>query len=215
MKPFVGLFLLGLLVPAAAQIKKPSQRRVTPVPTVIPTAMMVPTQVPPTPTPEVWHQEPVAFRNVPWGATEKEAQQILSTPMCLNIPTKIPNSKARFCKGYITLGSSSVEAYYSFLNDRFVSVSGTFDSDHYTTLKLAFTEKYGQPHSAKTSVVQNRMNASFEQEELVWEGSHIHIYLDRLGSKVTEGRFAVETQEYRRAVIKTLEDEAKKLKEAL
>lgn len=75
--------------------------------------------------------------------------------------------------------------------------------------------KYGPPMTAKISTVQNRMNASFEQEKLAWEGPEVAISLERLGDRVTEGDFAIWTQEYRAVSTKANEDAKKKLKDAL
>ncbi len=82
-------------------------------------------------------------------------------------------------------------------------------------MRTAFVEKYGTPMTSRSSTVQDRMNTSFEQEKVTWEGPEVAISLDRLGDKVTEGFFYILTQEFRAGLLKANEDAKKKLKDAL
>jgi hypothetical protein len=61
------------------------------------------------------------------------------------------------------------------------------------TLEEAFVSKYGKPHEAQNSAVQNRMGATFQQRELMWRGDVFTIFLDRLGYNITEGVLMVKS----------------------
>ena len=217
MKTILATALASLLsLPMLAQTQKPAQKRPIPptsAPTGIPTAQ--PTALPPSPTPHVWEQEPKAFRGVTWGTSEKDANAALKFGFCTDSASTIPGSKMRSCMSPFSLGSASVTAIFQFMNDKLVAVGGHFPSKEYQTVRTAFVEKYGPPMTAKSSTVQNRMNASFEQEKLTWEGPGVAISLDRLGDKVTEGFFYVLTQEFRAGLLKANEDAKKKLRDAL
>lgn len=220
MKTILATALASLLsLPMLAQTKKPVQKRPIPptsVPTSIPTSIPTaqPTAPPPIPTPYVWQQEPKAFRGVTWGTSEKDAKAALKFGFCTDSASTIPSSKMRSCMSPFSLGGVSVTAIFQFMNDKLVAVGGHFPTEEYQTVRTAFVEKYGPP-TAKSSTVQNRMNASFEQEKLTWEGPKVAISLDRLGDKVTEGFFYILTQEFRAGLVKANEDAKKKLKDAL
>ena len=213
MKTILATALASLLsLPMLAQTQKPAQKRPIP-PTSIPTAQ--PAAPPPGPTPHVWQQEPKAFRGVTWGTSEKDANAALKFGYCTDSASTIPGSKMRGCMSQFSLGSVSVTAIFQFMNDKLVAVGGHFPSKDYQTVRTAFVEKYGPPMTAKSSTVQDRMNASFEQEKLTWEGPGVAISLDRLGDKVTEGFFYLLTQEFRAGLLKANEDVKKKLRDAL
>ena len=158
----------------------------------------------------VWNQQPDSFRGIPWGATEKEAKKITNLGTCLSSRTKERN-----CSLMFKLGSVEMEAFLSFQATGFVSVSGSFDSSSYQTVKSAFIEKYGTPTTTQTKTVQNRMNAQFEQEQMEWSGSAAHIVLSRFGSKLTEGFFIIETAANYNATKRAIEAEKANLKNGL
>ena len=221
MKTILATALASLLsLPTLAQTQKPAQKRPIPptsVPTSIPTGIATaqPAAPSPSPTPHVWQQEPKAFRGVTWGTSEKDANAALKFGFCTDSASTIPGSKMRSCMSPFSLGSVSVTAIFQFMNDKLVAVGGHFPSKEYQTVRTAFVEKYGPPMTAKSSTVQNRMNASFEQEKLTWEGPGVAISLDRLGDNVTEGFFYVLTQEFRVGLLKANENAKKTLRDAL
>ena len=152
-----------------------------------------------------WNQEPTAFRGIPWGTSEKEAKKLVPMVFC----------NTSQCIAPFSLGSVNVSTYLSFIKDRFVAVTASFKADGYETVKMAFMDKYGPPTSTANSTVQNRLNATLQQEELKWDGKTVYIELRRLGTDLTQGTFVIETQEYRATEEKNGSADKSKLKDAL
>jgi len=163
-------------------------------------------------TPEgyVWNQEPDSFRGIRWESSEKDAMKIGNIPTCLTVRSQVRN-----CRLIFKLGTANIKSYLNFENDRFIEVFGSFDSSDYPTVRAAFIDNYGMPTEIQTKKVQNRMNATFEQEDMTWHGKTVHITLSRFGSTLTEGLFSLETAAHFDATMKALEAEKANLKNGL
>jgi hypothetical protein len=83
--------------------------------------------------------------------------------------------------------------WFNFDNGKLATVTGDFDPNIFDTLEEAFVSKYGKPHRAENSTVQNRMGAMFQQRELTWSGDVFTIFLHRYGGEVTEGLLVIES----------------------
>lgn len=207
MKALLAVLLLLLSAPALAQ-KRPLHR------------------TPPTPvaTPKpIWSQEPTGFHGVEFGMTEKEASDAV-TDKFSNCWTQ---GEKRFCSDSFGIGTTSIKTSFNFVKiakegddpaslvNRFVGVSGRFDSNSYETVRAAFIAKYGRPMETFHAEVQNRLGAKFEREDLAWESPTIQIGLSRIGSSVTEGSFYISTQEFVKVLAAERAAKEKKLKDAL
>lgn len=156
-----------------------------------------------------WPQEPTSFRSVPFGATEKEAKQLLKMDLCLN------STVGRFCSSKFQLADVMISSFMQFQAGKFEGVDGSFDSDDYSSIRSIFIDKYGPPTNTKASEVHNRAGGTFSQETLEWIGPTIRITLSRYGSKLTEGLFGIQTQSSWAAEHKEAEDKRTKAKDGL
>lgn len=156
-----------------------------------------------------WPQEPTSFRSVPFGATEKEAKQLLKMDLCLN------STVGRFCSSTFRLADVTVKSFMQFPAGKFEGVDGEFDSGDYSTVRSIFIDKYGPPTLTNSSEVHNGAGATFNQETLEWVGPVMRITLSRFGSKVTEGLFSIQTQASWEAVRRDAEAKRSKAKDGL
>lgn len=172
-----------------------------------------------------WDKEPDGYRGLTWGTTVAAAAEVLdSAERCLCMwggddnslckakpekdPKKVPPS--RVCFTTFEVGPVQVEDQITFLNDSLAAASMSFDTDHYEKMREIFIDKYGPPTSRESKEVQNRMGATFQQEELEWKGKTTTVSLNRYGSKLTQGAAYLLTNAYRDHVQATAEAEKKK-----
>jgi hypothetical protein len=160
-----------------------------------------------------WSLEPNAFRGVPFGATKQEANAILSSFNCVD---RSHDGHTIVCTSYFFLGNASITSTLVFLDNKFVAVDGLFDNKDYSTVRTAFTEKYGSPMTVRHSVLGNAFGGTFDQEQLAWNGRRIYIELQRyLPINSSPGAFKISTQTYLKALKKETTEQNKKLKDAL
>jgi hypothetical protein len=156
-----------------------------------------------TPTPQAWAKEPDSFRGVHWGAPEKEFQELFAGKAI--VCQKAPDDQYgdwRCLTGFPIAGTS-VGNNFVFRSDRLVTVALLFKEEQYQQVRDVLIERYGPPTERGSTAFQNRMGASFENEDLIWRGSLIQLTLDKYFENVDQGI----------ALFRTLEDlEAQKKK---
>jgi hypothetical protein len=137
----------------------------------------------------VWPEEPDGFKGIQFGWTEKQSKSVVhwARPGCF------PFKGSRLCTMLIDGGGFTITAYFTFDANGFSMATGHFPSGNYEAVRDMFVAKYGEPHHADQSWVQNGMGATFQQEDLSWSGTHVHIALSRFGTTVTEGFFGIGT----------------------
>jgi hypothetical protein len=132
-----------------------------------------------------WPEEPEGFKGVQFGWTKDQAESVVHLPCLPAVNGKL------FCNLIIDGGGFSLNARFIFEDTGLTQVFGKFPSENYQDVKEMFIAKYGKPHSATQSDVQNRMGATFRQEELLWIGKRVSIVLSRYGSTISDGSFGV------------------------
>ncbi len=80
---------------------------------------------------------------------------------------------------------------FRFYRSKFYLALGRFRSERYQEVRKLFIDKYGLPHSAQTSTVQNAFGAKYEQEKLLWTDGLRFVHLERFWTDLKEGYFAV------------------------
>src|SRR4029450_3513589 len=142
---------------------------------------------------EPW-QEPEDFRGFKWGVSIEELKSTLGS----RIGTA--NLWGNRIKNYFSrrqmIGPAEVDFEYGFLDDRFSSVHIMFRSDDFPTLRAAFIERYGPPHSTREEKLQTAMGAQFLNEMLNWKGPTIFIELTKYANKVSQGRAIITKRDY-------------------
>ena len=137
---------------------------------------------------DAW-DEPSGFRDIPWGSPPAVAKEKLPDLSC-----------AGRCSGHLTIGQVRVFTMIEFeTGGGMDAVSLSFPSSNFYEIKVAFVERYGEPTARRTSIVQNRMGAKFQNEILEWQGQKIFIKLEQYGSKLTDSWATIQTIEGRRA----------------
>jgi len=160
-----------------------------------------------------WASEPDSYRGVKFGASVETARETVTFARCMSREslrreaeqaksvlgsdpgaplidrfTRMMPEGGTLCDARHRIADVDVRETWKFdEKSRLVMVSFSFESRGYQTLRDVFVEKFGQPHSAKTEIVQNLMNAQFENENLSWHGVGSHVTLSRYGSNLTKG----------------------------
>jgi hypothetical protein len=107
-----------------------------------------------------WPEEPDGFKGVQFGADPKQARPALKAMGC-SVPYR-----GHYCKAVIEGGGFVITGFLIFHDTGFIKASGSFPPENYEDMRAIFIKKYGNPHSARQSVLQNRLGASFQQEDL-------------------------------------------------
>jgi hypothetical protein len=159
----------------------------------------------PAPPNSQWLQEPVGFKNLKFGTTAAELRNDVTFSFCTDddgVNTCVLNS---------SVGEYPVTLMLEFPADRLSSIFGTYKSEDFGALKEIFVRRYGSPHTRNVSIVQNAFGAKFQDETLVWNGKHAHVYLKRYSNDTEKGSFWVGLNGHGDEVLKK---EQRKLKQA-
>ncbi len=134
---------------------------------------------------KAWAQEPEDFKGLKFGMTVEEVRKIMPFGQYACSPV----SSGYLCRYPV----DPFVFWFTFENGKLATITGDFDPNIFGTLEEAFVSKYGKPHRAEDTAVQNRMGATFQQRELTWVGDVFTISLQRYGASVTEGFLSVES----------------------
>ena len=93
---------------------------------------------------------------------------------------------------YFGSETRKLDADLRFYQDRFFafSISFTPDSD-YDFVLATMIQALGQPVHRETSTVQNRMGATFDQEQALWQTANVEVSLQKRSTKVDQGALLV------------------------
>ncbi len=155
-------------------------------------------------TVSAWN-EPDSFREVPWGASVKEAQAILGASA---------TCRPALCSQTALIGRAAVTFLYSFREDHFVFAHLEFKAGDYEMLKAIFVEKYGPPTQTDQSEFISQGGASGVNEILQWDGDRVVMSLQKVEGRIDTGGAQVmlaeeakrRDQELQRAIKKAIED---------
>lgn len=94
------------------------------------------------------------------------------------------------------IGEIPVTILLTFLDGKMVWVSMDFETKHFSEMRAAFVERYGSASKVSEIPLQNRMGATFQNQELKWEGEKLNIRLSRYDRKITHGNASFETKQW-------------------
>jgi hypothetical protein len=147
--------------------------------------------------------EPTGFRDIPWGTSPAAVKAALPQVTCTYNGTS--------CAGDMILGGwALISVYITFGDHGMDAVSFTFATKHFDTMVGAFVERYGEPTTRESHPVQNRMGATFVNDELHWQGERVTISLSKYGTNVTESSATLLTKEaIERETLRSQQNKAK------
>lgn len=143
-------------------------------------------------------EEPAGFRDIPWGASPAQVKQKLPGLTC-----------EKDCIGHLRIGDVRVIALIDFDTGGMDLVSISFPSDSFYAIKVAFVERYGQPHAQRKETVQTKGGALYENEILEWNGTKVLISLKQYSGTVSESVGRIETVEGKRVRHERYREKAK------
>ncbi len=73
-------------------------------------------------------------------------------------------------------------------------VSIKLETSKYEAVSAALVERYGKPASSRTSTVQNRMGAKFDQEERIWQAGEYRLLAKRRSSSIDQMEVSLSTE---------------------
>jgi hypothetical protein len=94
------------------------------------------------------------------------------------------------------IGDVPVTIYLAFLDEQFARAAISFEASKFFYLRAAFVEKYGPPTKQSENLIQNRLGAKFQNEELRWVGDRVQIILNKYARQITEGEAVFRTKEW-------------------
>lgn len=119
---------------------------------------------------EPWNLEPKDFRGVPFGSTLAEAKAILG-----RYNSHPPACSPTGCFQRFYVGDVETSQWFTFRDEKLVSVRITFPVDAYEMLRGVFVERYGQPAAVRSETARNLLGAVLEGERLTWAGVDVSI----------------------------------------
>ena len=133
-------------------------------------------------------KEPSEFRKIPFGASRATAERLAPGLDCSNSSGKVEST----CNMSFKIGTASVDAEFYFSANKFVGARLQFDPSDYEYLRAAFVEKYGAPDSTTHPLKQNRLGATFADEELTWIfGQSTFVNINRYSTDSAEKGVAI------------------------
>lgn len=101
-------------------------------------------------------EEPIGFRNIPWGAPPSVVKEKLPDISC-----------EEFCSGALTIGQVPVFGKIEFeTRGGMDSISLSFRSRDFFQVKEAFVARYGEPTSRRSETIQNLRACSSRMRSL-------------------------------------------------
>jgi hypothetical protein len=84
-----------------------------------------------------------------------------------------------------------------FIEGKLAQALGEFPADQHSDVGDIFVEEYGAADQTEHGTAQNKVGATYDQESLFWRGERAHVMLERYGSTIPEGSFAVSLADVR------------------
>ena len=85
------------------------------------------------------------------------------------------------------IGEASVDITFFYFDGGLDSVIVSFESKDFSTLEIAFRERFGQPHSERKPLIKTSIGAVYENHQLVWKGPTITVDLYKYSGKIGDG----------------------------
>lgn len=99
--------------------------------------------------------------------------------------------------------------------DRVVRVEREFNNSSFEMLVMGAKEKFGEPDSDKSSAVQNRLGATFDQRIITWEGDNATLTLSKRGRDVDSALFELTKKHSFRESVDIISKQAKEIADQL
>lgn len=112
--------------------------------------------------------EPEGFRDIPWGTPWTVVVEKLYDPQGWMHRFSCDTQNHRSCSGQLTIGSARASAMIHFGTGEIGmdEIYLTFPADDFALMKAAFVEKYGDPTSRETPIVQNRNGGAIRERDV-------------------------------------------------
>ena len=159
-------------------------------------------------------KEPDGFKGLKFEASEEECRKLFDLAKAMPSPeqmgsmspgelTKVTENYCgtqhypeerldlRECDVHLQQQGVDVSLVFTFRDDHFVKVWGSFYSDEYQEYKDQFLHAYGTPSGIRRRPIQNQAGATFAQEELTWTGKRVAVFLEKYEDTVDEGSFTL------------------------
>jgi len=180
--------------------------------------------------------EPDSFVGVTWGASVRAGEAALTkraAPRWWLIlhnlgfgkgqaavecqPGNDVGSPVPRCQVFLELGDAILIGTWYFGEETgFYEARGQFATEHFTSLRAMFVEKYGVPTRVTTTNVVTYGGANLTNESLLWMGKKVVIRLSRFDNQITTyGGFEASTRAAYDARVERLKAAQKKGKDAL
>jgi hypothetical protein len=135
--------------------------------------------------------------------------------MCINMEGASNETSGRLCIAEeFTIGDTRINGRLQFDNDKFVYGTFDFDADAFETMRDILVERYGQA-VINNSAVKNRMNATFHNQQLKWNGKLVEATLTKYTSNLDHSQLTIGLIAYVNTVIGKREGKKKKAAEKL
>lgn len=139
-----------------------------------------------------WEKEPTSYREVPFGASESEAQSKIGAkskePFFCEDGYFKPEHRVCFSRTEMSgidratharLRYFPVDEELIFTSGKLVAVVMSFDSGSYADMKSALVDMYGEPAKKESSTVTDTMGAMFQDEKVLWKGKRMILKVQR------------------------------------
>ncbi len=160
-------------------------------------------------------QEPLSFKGLMLGAPREKVFVALPPPVspscgdsCFFSVTACRGSED--CRKQFSYGGVPIQSMLvRFREDKLVSVYLVYASDSFGTLSAAMVERFGKPDMDRTSPVQNRMGASFDNRSMTWIHGDAMLWIRQRASQVDRGSVTFTSKQYLEDADRERKDEAK------
>lgn len=119
------------------------------------------------------------------GSTE--ADVLAASPDATCKESMLSGSPTRLCIGDVSFAGAPATVFVTFMAGQADYVSVTFPSKTWPVVREAINAKYPTGSTTTSSVVQNRMGASFDQQEIVWVAGDVTMRAAKRSNDLTEG----------------------------
>ena len=139
--------------------------------------------------------DPVGFRDIPFGASVEEVKSKMPSLLCRAAEKR--ELLDSFCVGDTEIADTRVNIQFWFFNGRMGSFNLSFKPDEFRLLKEAFTGRYGPPTQSESNEFKTRGGLGYVNEELTWRFKNgATARLSKYSTRSDRGSGSVLSKEY-------------------
>lgn len=132
-------------------------------------------------------KQPTGFQGLPFGASERDVKAKFRDVTC----SRGVGEPLNYCFASTDIADEWVQVTFTFADGKFVEAYATFPPRAWGKVRAVMTQRFGSPTYSDVVTVQTPMNATFDNERLVWSWPTVKVQAARFADKIDKGEMRI------------------------